>query len=167
MLLSSPHDVTSILGHTATTGIAIVFAKLMSNTLTVNRPTISCGPNKVNSLVNTHISQSLRIIVEGLLGESLDHKDDASHITNTATNGLSLRFIKHRNAIINQRILTEEITSTLSGLLKQGRVRSHTNGNLAIDRGTIASLGQSPCLRLALENKGTYSCRFGKFISFS
>ena len=138
--LPPPHDVAGVLGHTATAGIAVVFTKLVGDALTVDSPTVGGGADKVDGVVDTHIGQGLGIVVEGLLGEGLDHEDGASHIADATTDGFALGLVKHGNTIVDQGVLAEEVTATLGGLLEQRRISGYAHSNLAINRGTISFL---------------------------
>lgn len=102
MSLASPHDVASILGHTAATGIAVIFTKLMRYALMVDSPAIGSGANEIDGIVDSHVGQGLGKVVEGLLGKGLDHEDGAASLTDASTDCLALGLIEDWSTPIDE-----------------------------------------------------------------
>ena len=54
-LFSPPDDITRILRHAATAGVAVIVAKLVGDALTIDSPAVGGGSDEVDGIIDAHI----------------------------------------------------------------------------------------------------------------
>lgn len=111
--------------------------------------------DQVDGVIYFEAYQCLGEVVHRFVGLADGHEYLAIAVAEGLARGFVLELAFDRRAVVDERVLPEEVATFFGGFLKERRVLGDTNRHLAVDDGAITLLGRPPGERVAFEYKSS------------
>ena len=150
-LAFAPEDVAGVGGHAvrlAAEGVALP--------LGIGAPAVGEAAYQVDGVGDAEVLEGLGEVVERLVREGLDDHDFAVAVAQRAAYRFVFGFVVDQFAVVDERILAEEVAAGLGSPLEERGVFGHAYGDGVVYDGTVADFGFAPGQGFALEHEGAH-----------